>query len=377
MASATPQTRLGFIGLSAGAGGYGAGSWASISHLPYLKSARNKSYTITGIQNSSKESAQKAATTYELGDKISYYNNPNDLATDPQVDVVVVSVKVPNHYDAVMPALKAGKDIFVEWPLARTLQDAEEMAALAREKNLRTLVGLQARQNPSIIAAKKLVDAGEAGDIVSTTMHGFGVILGAISPADFAYSHPIENGANLITIAHGHAIDALCWILGEWDYVSATLANRRPKFALGDDKGNVVGEGTKTSHDFVALTGTLTKSGGAVNVVYEGGMNPSGGPGFFWQINGTKGTIVLEGEMGQVQMFQPKIKFGKLGEELKEVEGVKWVGQDFSHAVGEAWNAFAGHGDGCVTGFEEALVRHRMIEAIYRSNETGKRETYI
>jgi predicted dehydrogenase len=212
--------------------------------------------------------------------------------------------------------------------------------------------------------------------ILGTTMHGYGMIFGATNPQSFSYGFPIEAGANLLTIPFGHAIDALCWVLGEFDYVSATLLNERPNFPITDNEGKVVGESSKTAHDHVSVTGTLQKSGGLVTVIYEGGMNPSGGPGFVWQVNGTKGTALLEGQMGHLQMFQPKIKFGKVGEEVAELKDVKWVENDFSYAVGEAWNAFDGKGEGCVTTFEDALLRHKMIEAIYRSNESGKRECY-
>jgi len=370
------ETRLGFIGLSAGAGGYGSGgSWASKSHLPYLQSDRNAGkYKVAALQNSSKKSAETAASKFGFGD-VACYDNAQDIANS-DVDVVAVSVNVPSHYDAVMPALKAGKDIFVEWPLARNVADAEEMTQLAREKGVRTLVGLQARQNPSVVAVKKLLDSGDLGEVLGTTMHGYGLVFGAVNPQSFAYGFPRENGANLLTIPCGHAIDAMCYVLGEMNHVSATLANRRPKFQVADGEGKIIGEDTKTAHDYVAFTGTLQKSGGVVSVIYEGGQNPSGGPGFFWQINGTKGAVVLEGAMGHLQMYQPKVKFAKAGEEAKDLD-VKWVGDDFGYAVGEAWNAFAGKGDGHVTTFEDALLRHKMIEAIYKSNESGKREVYI
>ena len=52
------------------------------------------------------------------------------------------------HRQLTLPALKAKKDVFVEWPLGRTLAEAEEMAALAKSMGVKTVVGLQARQAP-------------------------------------------------------------------------------------------------------------------------------------------------------------------------------------------------------------------------------------
>lgn len=100
------------------------------------------------------------------------YSDPAALASDPNVDIVAVSVNVPQHYDLIRPALEAGKDVFSEWPLARNLQEAEELVLLAKEKDVRTMVGLQARQNPSIIKARELVASGKLGKILGTTMYG-------------------------------------------------------------------------------------------------------------------------------------------------------------------------------------------------------------
>ena len=85
---------------------------------------------------------------------------------------MAVSVNVPQHYDLIRPALEAGKDVFSEWPLARNLSEAEELVSLAKEKGVRTLVGLQARQNPSIVKAKEIVASGKLGKILGTTMYG-------------------------------------------------------------------------------------------------------------------------------------------------------------------------------------------------------------
>lgn len=367
-------TRIGFVGASAGR------SWASRSHIPYLTSARAKEldlYTVSALQNSSVASAEKSAESFGLG-TISTYDDPSALASDPNVDVVAISVKVPSHYDAVLPALNAGKDVFSEWPLARNLDEAERLTALAREKGVRTLIGLQARQNPSVVAAKRLVEAGELGEILGTTLHAYGGLFGEKLTTDLLYAVPIENGANVLTIPAGHALDALCWVLGELESLQATLANRRPELDIVDGDGNFVKRTPKTAHDYVAVSGTLQNGGGVVNVVYQGGSNPFGTPGFHWQIDGTKGSLLLEGNAGHVQMFQPTIKFIKNGDkEVKDVEGVKWVGNDFSYAVGHAWEAFAGKGDGNLTTWEDALLRHKMIEAIYRSNEKGTREKYV
>src|ERR1700721_2391602 len=101
--------RIGFIGLSA------SGRGASDAHFPYLRGSPK--YTITALCNSSVEAAHAAIKAHNLPSSTKAYGSPQDLANDPDVDLVVCSVRVDRHYDAIIPALEAGKDCFCEWPL--------------------------------------------------------------------------------------------------------------------------------------------------------------------------------------------------------------------------------------------------------------------
>jgi predicted dehydrogenase len=384
MAQTQPKN-IGLIGLSAG------GSWASRSHLGYLTSTSN--YKITALQNSSKASADAAAKTYNL-DSVATHGDPTALANDSNVDIVAVSVNVPLHYDLVKPALETGKDVFVEWPLARNLSEAEEMLALAKQKNVRTMVGLQARQSPTILKAREIVQSGKLGQILNTTMYGHGLIFGPALGEDMAYALPLEAGANLLTIPFGHAVDALCYVLGELESLTATLANYRPEITMLDKDGKPTRTAKKTAHDQVSVTGTLV-NGGIVDVTYAGGVSRTG-RNFYWEINGTNGSLVLEGSSGHIQMFQPTIKLvmgemkaaflghmsgnGTHVEEMKVEKAGEWDRYDFSFSVGKAWDAWAGVGaeEGySVTTFEDAVLRHKMIDAIYRSAEKGTKERYL
>ena len=74
---------------------------------------------------------------------------------------------MPGHYDLVMKSLRAGKPTFCEWPLGANLKEAEEMAGLAREKSLRTIVGLQARSDPTVLYARELIKEGYIGEVLA------------------------------------------------------------------------------------------------------------------------------------------------------------------------------------------------------------------
>ncbi len=81
--------RLGIIGLSAD-----QMAWATNAHIVPLKSAAlSESYTVVALATSSPESAKKAAKFHGIPEDKAY-SNPEDIANDPDVDMVVVSVKV-------------------------------------------------------------------------------------------------------------------------------------------------------------------------------------------------------------------------------------------------------------------------------------------
>ncbi|OCK78082.1 NAD(P)-binding protein [Lepidopterella palustris CBS 459.81] len=359
---------IGLVGLSA------KGSWASRSHFPYL--LKSPHYKITALQNSSIASAKAAAEKYHLED-ISAHDSITSLAADPNVSLIAISVKVPEHAALIEPALRARKDVFVEWPLAANLAEAEHLTKLAKEMGVRTMVGLQARHSPPILKAKQMIQAGKLGRILGTTMNATGMIFGPTVHEGFLYALPIEHGANLVTIPAGHAVDALCFVLGEFESLQAVLANQRPVLELVNEEGKMVREVEKTSHDYMAVVGKL-QNGGVASVVYQGGMSKTE-KNFYWEINGTEGDLVMEGPVGHVQMYQPSLKFVRKEEgavlDVVEVEQA----DGFNFNVGKAWDAFAGVGnaEGGVTTFEDALVRHKMIEAIYKSDREGTRERYI
>ena len=245
------------------------------------------------------------------------------------------------------------------------------------------MVGLQARQSPTFVKAKQMIESGQLGKILGSSMYGHGTIFGATVPESLTYGLPVEAGANLVTIPFGHTVDVMCFVLGEFASLQATLANHRPQLMLVDAQGNEKGLVSKTAHDHVSITGTLV-SGAVADVTYAGGLSRTGRD-FFWEIVGTEGSLVFEGGKmgGHVQMFEPVMKFVREGADELEVVHVEKSEAgpiDFSMNVGRAWDAFAGQGREkglSVTTFEDAVVRHKMIEAIYRSAENGTRESYL
>src|SRR3954451_19957732 len=130
---------VGIIGVSAQRG------WAATAHVPALRALPN--YEIRALSAHTAESARAAGEAFGIR---SVFVDHEQLVTQPDIDVVAVTVKVPHHRELVDAALVAGKAVYCEWPLGRDLADARPMAALATNQGVPTVVGLQGRQAPAV-----------------------------------------------------------------------------------------------------------------------------------------------------------------------------------------------------------------------------------
>src|SRR2546430_2435401 len=272
MTSAPSKLGVGIIGVSPTRG------WAATAHIPALRALPN--YDIRALSARSAESARAAGEMFGVG---TVFSDHEQLVTQPDIDVVAVTVKAPHHRELVSAALAAGKAVYCEWPLGRDLEDTRAMAVLAAERGVRTVVGLQARQAPAIQFVQQLLQDGYVGEVLSTTMVG-GSVPGDVVVKANAYMLDKTNGANVLTVAVGHSLDTLNFVLGEFADLSAVSDLRRPLISIEETGEQVV----KTAPDPIAGIGTLTSGATASVHVRE---VVAGGAGFLWEINGTDGTL--------------------------------------------------------------------------------------
>src|SRR5437867_13047695 len=129
-----PESTLG-VGIS---GVSPVRGWAATAHIPALRALPN--YEIRAISAHSAGSARAAGEAFGVS---AAFSDHEQLVTQPDIDVIAVTVRVPFHRELVSAALAAGKAVYCEWPLGRDLEDARAMAALAAEERVRTVVGLQ------------------------------------------------------------------------------------------------------------------------------------------------------------------------------------------------------------------------------------------
>ena len=106
------------------------------------------------------------------------YTEYSELLENPEIEAVSVCVPTTFHHATVMEAIKHGKHVLVEKPIAFTLEEAEEMIAAAKEAGVLLATGHVERFNPAVQKAKELIDDGVIGDIVT----GFAKRVGPLPP---------------------------------------------------------------------------------------------------------------------------------------------------------------------------------------------------
>ena len=357
------KIRLGFVGANINS------TWSSQSHFPALLASPD--VELTAVCTTRPESAEEARQAF--GAKLAFHDF-REMVASPEIDAVAVVVRVPSHYEPTKAAIEAGKHVYTEWPLGRTTAEAEELATLARAKGVQTAVGLQSRVSPALLYIKELIDAGYVGDVLSchvTTMRD-----GSLErPSSRTWNLDASQGANTLTIANGHVIDALRFVLGDFTRVACMVTTQVQQMYETDTQQFV----EVTSPDNVRVSGQL-ECGAAVSV--HVGAVPWAGSGFRMEIYGREGTLVTTGNVSSQRGEMLRVQGAQGSHELQDLtipERFVYVPDDFPRGdpfnVGQMYALFAEAirtGKSRLPTFDVAVDLHRFVDTIQRASDTGR-----
>jgi predicted dehydrogenase len=204
--------------------------WAARAHVPAIHASPH--FTLTAVATTRAQSAQAARDRFAAGHA---FTDAVSVARHPGVDLVVVTVKVPAHAELVMAALDAGKDVYCEWPLARTPDEARALDAAAEKAGVHAVTGLQARFAPAVDRARTMIADGSIGTVLSATLYSSrskGSTLDV--PAWTAYTYDAASGAGLVEVLGGHTLDLVQHLLGPVHAVTARTAIRSPHHRVAE-----------------------------------------------------------------------------------------------------------------------------------------------
>jgi predicted dehydrogenase len=353
--------RVGIIGLSAQRG------WAAGAHLPALQS--HPGYEIVALSASSPQSGRAAAAAYDVPRAC---DDAAELVELADVDLVVVGVRVSEHFKLVTAALEAGKDVLCEWPLGNGADEAEELAQMADEKGVRSFVMLQARSLVLIRHLRDFLAQKGIGEVLSSTLLGCGPSYGPSTTAATIHLLDQANGGTMVSIPFGHTIDAVCYCLGELVEVEARIANLRP--TVSGPEGEDV---PKSAPDQLAVSGAF-ESGAVFTAHYRGGVPPFSP--FRWEIEGSKGSILIEGPSGHLQLGGLEATLiAEGGESIAFEPGAGYDGDYGLDRVTGVANTYARlyrdivEGTDLVPSFHHAARRQALLDTIERAAAAGER----
>jgi predicted dehydrogenase len=360
------KIRLGLIGASV------SGTWSARSHLPALRASAE--VELTAVCTTRAETAEAVRRSW--GARLAF-DDYRKLLASPEIDAVAVVVRVPSHYAPTRAALEAGKHVYCEWPLGRTTAEAEELAALAKTKGLVTAVGLQARVNPALMYLKERIAAGFVGDIMAVRV---GLVRGGVltRPPHRTWQRDAELGANTLTIANGHTVDAMRFVTGDFARLSAVLATEAKQWL--DTGANAWLDVTAPDH--VLVSGRLKN--GAVASLHVAAV-PFAGSGYRMEIYGRDGTLAAEGEdspqLGKVTIMgaqrEDRLAAMAVPDHYTIASPATPPGEPFN--VGQLYACFAqairGEGQG-LPNFTTAVELHHLVDAIKAASDSGREAAF-
>ena len=269
------KIRVGVVGANCEKG------WGGAVHIPAI--AALPEFVLQAVGTTRAGSA--AASAERFGAKLAF-SDTAALVAHPDVDLVVVAVKAPDHFAVAMMALQAGKHVFCEWPLAANTAQAIAMRDLAAARGVTTMVGLQSRAAPALMRARELVNEGYVGRMVAARLACALPGGGTRRSQEGLYVIHNRNGASTLAIQGGHAIDALRYVTGDFAGLSAIVDNQFPQVEVIETGETLM----KDAPDQTLASGRL-QNGASVSIAINGGA--VAGFGIELKIFGTEGALCV------------------------------------------------------------------------------------
>jgi len=250
----------------------GVGLWGESHALVY---ARHPHAFLAAVCDLNEQRAQEVAVRYKAEWCTSDYRQ---VLADPTIDAVSVATPDFAHAEIVIAAARAGKHVLVEKPLATTVAEAEAMVQAAQEAGVSLMVDFHNRWSPIFNHARDALRAGELGRPLIFDLHMSNTKFVATKMLSWA------SRSSVLWFLGPHAVDQMCWILGEYPRRVHALVR----------SGVLEGMGVKTP-DLYAITFEFPS--GAIGRLEHVWVLPDSQPNicdFRGHIVGSEGALYLE-----------------------------------------------------------------------------------
>lgn len=332
----------------------GCGKIAQVRHIPEY--AANPDCELYGFFNPTVSRAQEMADKY--GGRV--FETAEELLADPNIDAVSVCAANYAHAELAIKALKAGKHVLCEKPMATTLEDCEEMVKVAKETGKFLMIGQNQRLAKAHITAKELLEQGLIGDVLTfrTTFGHGGPETWSINPGKGTWFFDKKRAAMGSMADLGvHKTDLIQYLLGQ------RVVRTTAKLTTLDKRG-VDDELISVDDNAFCI---YEMSGGAI-----GTMTTS------WTYYGAEdNSTVLYGTKGIMRIYDDPahsivVKLENGEEKVYDVEQIQTNDNQTASGVIDLWIDCLKNDRAPEISGESALTAMRAVFASIESAETGR-----
>mgnify|MGYP002593652611 CR=1 FL=1 len=326
----------------------GCGKIAQVRHIPEY--AAHPAARLTGYYDLNQERAQALAAQW--GGRA--YPTWEALLADPAIDAVSICAANTAHAELTIAALRAGKHVLCEKPMATTLADCEAMVAAARESGKFLMIGQNQRLTKAHQKARQLVADGVLGDILTfrTTFGHGGPETWSVDPGKNTWFFDKSKAAMGAMADLGiHKTDLIQYLLGQ------TVVEATAKVTTLDKRG---ADGQLIGVDDNALC-ILRMNGGSA-----GTMAAS------WTVYGQESnSTCLFGTRGVMRIYNSLTAPIEVRDLNNTITAYQFEHQTRSGVIDEFIDALEHDREPEVSG-REALTTMRTIFGCIKSSETGR-----
>jgi len=202
-----------------------------------------------------------------------YYDSVEDILSDPEVDAVYIATPVYLHHDHVIQAAEHGKHVLCEKPMAMSVDECKSMIDACEQNGVRLGICLLLRHHPGYHDIKRMIEDGRFGEIVEARVSFLKWY--PMEPGLWRRD-PVRAGGGVLLDMGAHAIDLLCFLLGDASKVTAFISSQVAGWEVEE-----------------TATVLIQMKNGAHAIADVSFVAPHGGN--MLEIYGTKGSVLIGG----------------------------------------------------------------------------------
>ncbi|KAJ5443660.1 D-xylose 1-dehydrogenase (NADP(+)) [Penicillium daleae] len=272
---------------------------------PKARDASDIAHQVVAVaSSSSKDKATQFISTVEIPEPCAAYSNYEDLVADPNVDVVYVATPHSHHYQNVMLALNAGKNVLCEKAFTVNAAQTKILCDTAREKGLFLMEAVWTRYFPLSVQVREVIRSGEIGEVLRTVAD---TSFGGDVEEKWGTTHRMVNP----DLAGGALLDlgiySLTWIFQTLYHTLPKDQRKPPTVTSQMTPYHLTGadESTTIILNFPTSTPTNAKPPRRSHGIAMTNIRVAGDP----DEQGTSGpNIRIQGTKGEIQVFGPPFR---------------------------------------------------------------------